>query len=332
MAGSSNRNETLVGLFVFMGLALLAALVLLFGNAREWFKDRYELKVFFEEASGVIKGSTVRFRGAKVGQVAEKPQLTSEGKVMVVLAIEEKFLIPGGSKFQIGQASLLGDKEILISPPAKESGGNIAADSEITGTAGGGLEKLQDDATEIAKEMRLLVKEARVALEAVEVSIRDIRTVATKLNRGLDTVNTKLLSDENIGNLSKSLANFERATAEAEKLGAKFDPALEDAREAFAEIKTAAQSIRTMAGNVEPALESVPDVLASIERTSDQASAAIKKVQSGEGALGALAYDRETKENLQTFIKNLKKNGILRYRDEESKEDDPRDRFRGRRR
>ena len=97
-------------------------------------------------------------------------------------------------------------------------------------------------------------------------------------------------------------------------------------------MKTAAQSVRTIAGNVEPALESVPEVLASIERTSDQASAAIEKVQSGDGALGALAYDRETKEDLQSFIKNLKKNGILRYQDEEGKEDDPRDRFRGRRR
>lgn len=332
MAGSLQRNETLVGLFVFVGLALLAALVLLFGNARDWFKDRYELKVYFDEASGVIEGSTVRFRGAKVGQVEEKPQLTSEGKVMIVLAIEERYQIPEGSRFQVGQASLLGDKEILITPPGEVSGGNIAADAEISGTSGGGLEQLQDDATEVAKEMRLLVKEARIALEAVEVSIRDIRTVASKLNQGLNTVNAKLLSDENLDHLSQSLANFERATAAAEKLGAKFDPALEEARAAFAEVKTAAQSVRTIAGNVEPALESVPEVLASIERTSDQASAAIGKVQSGDGALGALAYDRETKEDLQSFIKNLKKNGILRYRDEESKEDDPRDRFRGRRR
>ena len=69
MAGSSKPNETLVGIFVFMGLAILASLILLFGNASEWFKDRYELNVYFSEASGVIKGSTVRFRGAKVGQV-----------------------------------------------------------------------------------------------------------------------------------------------------------------------------------------------------------------------------------------------------------------------
>ncbi len=332
MAEASNRNETLVGLFVFAGLALLGGLVLMFGNARDWFKDRYELKVYFEQASGVIEGSTVRFRGAKIGQVGEKPQLTSEGKVLIVLEIEERYQIPEGSRFQVGQASLLGDKEILITPPAEESGKNIAADTKIPGETGGGLDQLQDDATEVAKEMRLLVKEARDALGIVEVSIRDIRTVASKLNQGLDRVNTRLLSDENLDHLSEALANFEKATAEAEKLGGKFEPVLEEARVAFAGVRTAAESVRTVAENVEPALEGVPEVLASIERTSDQASAAIKKVQSGDGALGALAYDRETKEDLQTFIKNLKKNGILRYRDEETKEDDPRDRYRGRRR
>ena len=332
MAGTPGKNETLVGLFVFMGLALLAALVLLFGNASDWFKDRYELKVYFSEASGVIKGSTVRFRGAKVGQVEEKPQLTAEGKVLIVLALEERYQIPEGSVFQIGQASLLGDKEILITPPTTETGVMIAENAEIAGAASGGLDQLQNDASEIAKDTRLLVKEARVALKNVEESLGEVGSVASKLNEGLDTINSKLLSDENLDNLSQALANFEKATAAAERLGLKLDPALEEARVAFAEVKTAAQSVQTVAGDVKPALENVPDVLASIERTSDEASAAIRKVQSGDGALGALAYDRETKEDLQTFIKNLKKNGILRYRDEESKEDDPRDRFRGRRR
>ena len=36
--------------------------------------------------------------------------------------------------------------------------------------------------------------------------------------------------------------------------------------------------------------------------------------------------------DMKDFVRNLKKGGILGYKDEEEKEDDPRDRFRGKRR
>ena len=59
---------------------------------------------------------------------------------------------------------------------------------------------------------------------------------------------------------------------------------------------------------------------------------AIEKVDNGEGTLGALISDKELKEDVQGFVKNLKSKGILRYKDEETPEEDPRARFRGRRR
>ena len=74
----------------------------------------------------------------------------------------------------------------------------------------------------------------------------------------------------------------------------------------------------------------MPDVIASIEQTSDVARQAIEKVQE-KGALGALVADEELKGDMKDFVRNLKENGILRYKDKESS-DDPRDRFRGRRR
>ena len=76
----------------------------------------------------------------------------------------------------------------------------------------------------------------------------------------------------------------------------------------------------------------MPRVLSSIERTANKATAAIEKVDSNKGALSALVSDKELKTDMKDFVRNLKKNGVLRYKDEEEKEDDPRERFRGRRR
>ena len=55
-------------------------------------------------------------------------------------------------------------------------------------------------------------------------------------------------------------------------------------------------------------------------------------MESGEGLLGTLAYDREVSDDAKAFVRNLKQQGILRYRDKETPEEDPRNRFRGRRR
>ncbi len=83
---------------------------------------------------------------------------------------------------------------------------------------------------------------------------------------------------------------------------------------------------------LEPALREVPKAVASLSRAADQTGAALERVESGDGLLGTLAYDREVSDDAKAFVRNLKQQGILRYRDKEVPEEDPRSRFRGRRR
>src|SRR5690349_17528312 len=65
--------ELKVGIFVAVGLAILAALVVQFGRLGEGFKTYYGLTVHFSDASGLLKGSDVLLGGAKVGRVAGPP-------------------------------------------------------------------------------------------------------------------------------------------------------------------------------------------------------------------------------------------------------------------
>ena len=76
----------------------------------------------------------------------------------------------------------------------------------------------------------------------------------------------------------------------------------------------------------------MPKAVASISRAADKAGQAIDRAEQGEGLLGTLAYDREVTDDAKVFIRNLRQQGILRYRDKETPEEDPRNRFRGRRR
>src|SRR5947207_9934658 len=99
-----NRHERglefKVGIFVFAGLAMLAALVVQFGRLGEGFKTYYSVTIQFSDASGLLKGSDVLLAGAKIGHVSDGPHLVREGHgVVVPLRIYDYVKIPAGSKF-----------------------------------------------------------------------------------------------------------------------------------------------------------------------------------------------------------------------------------------
>jgi len=332
MASNSKKTETLVGLFLLLGLALLGGIILLFGNIGDWFKGRYEIKVNFTEASGIIKGSTVRLRGAKIGEVSEKPLLLGDSKIQVILAIDDWVQIDQGASFQIGQVSLLGDKEIIISPPQHSSNLYLNPGAEVMGSKPGGLELLQNEAEVIAIDARALLQDAKVTLAKIETSMDEIRGVVSKIGTTMDTVNEHVLTDENTSSFSNTLTNLEKASDSFARIGTRLDPALDEFRLAIHEVRETNQSAKTAIERIDPALENVPQVLSSIEQTANKATAAIEKVDNNNGALGALVSDKELKSDMKDFVRNLKKNGVLRYKDEDEKKADPRDRFRGRRR
>jgi len=110
-----NRHERglefKVGIFVFVGLAMLGALLVQFGRLGEGFKTYYPLTVRFTDASGLLKGSDVLLAGARIGKVAGGPRLVREGGgVAVSLKIYDYVKVPEGTKFSVGSSGLLGDR------------------------------------------------------------------------------------------------------------------------------------------------------------------------------------------------------------------------------
>src|SRR5437016_8487685 len=133
-----NRHERglefKVGAFVFVGLSMLAALVVQFGRLGEGFKTYYAVTVRFNDASGLLKGSDVLLAGAKIGKVSGGPRLVREGNgVEVPLKIYDYVKIPEGSKITVGSSGLLGDRFVNVTMPAGQPKKFMAPNSYITG-------------------------------------------------------------------------------------------------------------------------------------------------------------------------------------------------------
>lgn len=332
MTDSPRKTEAMVGLFIFIGLAILGVLIVQFGRFGDRFIGKYPLTVIFDDAAGLIRGSEVRMGGAEIGKVAAHPALNEDVKVEVQVDIDERIRIPEGSSFQISSASILGDKLIVITPPSEPSGNYIEADAVIEGGGPSGLDALQTNAEAVSRDARKLLVDAAETMKQIDGAIGDIRTATGELTTTLRKVNEGILTDDNLASIESTLTNLEKASAGLE-------PTLADARQAIETVEGAANEAKqTFAEatarieDLEPALKEIPQAVASLSRAADQAAETLDRVEQGQGLLGTLAYDEEVSDDAKTFIRNLKQQGILRYRDTETPEEDPRTRFRSRRR
>jgi len=340
MSAQGKRTEVIVGLFLLIGLMVLGGLILQFGRFGDRLRGHYPLSVVFDDASGLIKGSDVRMGGAKIGKVAERPELNNKLKVQVELLIDERVKIPVGSEFGIESATLLGDKLVVITLPDEISTEFIKPGTRLPGAGKTGLEALQENAVKFSEDARKMIVQAEGALENLDSAVTDIRGATAGLNEMIAKINGRVLSEDNLGRFDRSLADLETTLADVKQAGTGLAPAIDEARDAIGSIKDAADGAqKTLAKADEkidalgPALEQVPGAVKSLGQVAAKAASALDQMESGEGLLGTLAYDRDVSTDAKVFIGNLRQYGILRYRDAEmAKENDPRNRYRGRRR
>lgn len=328
MPAAKKRTEVLVGLFLFIGFAMLSGLVLQFGKFSDRLRGQYPLTVVFDDASGVIKGSEVRMGGAKIGQVADLPELNDSVQVEVRLTIRQAIRIPAGSTFQINSATLLGDKLIVVIPPVDRTLGYIEPGSRLMGGGPTGLDALQNNAESVGKDAVRMMKQAEETLAKVDGAVADIQTASKQLGEAVGKINRSILADKNLAHLETTLANLASTSGDWKTASAKLEPTLAEAREAIQAIRTAAagaektlKSADLALAEANPALTKLPKAVDNFSNTTAKAGEALDRMKRGEGLLGALATDNDVALDAKAFMRNLRRHGILHYRDSSTKPD-----------
>jgi phospholipid/cholesterol/gamma-HCH transport system substrate-binding protein len=319
VSDSGKRNELVVGLFLFIGLLLLGGLILQFGRFDEYFGHQYKITVLFDDASGLIKGSEVRMGGARIGRVSKLPELTESVQVQVQLAIDKNTRIPIGSTFRIDSATLLGDKLIVIIPPAKMIGAFIDPGSHLRGSGPTGLEALQNQAQTVSEEVIRMLKEIDGTLKKADTAVEDIQAASKQLNESLGKINQTVLDEDNLSHLDKTLANLADVSSQWKQTSGKLDPAIDEIKSAAGAMKKTLSNADEAIATIKPALKGVPEAVDHIKTTAEKAGDTLDRMKRGEGMLGAFASDNDVAFDFKAFMKNLRQHGILLYRNEDSK-------------
>ena len=130
---STRSTETLVGVFVLLGLAALLFLALKAANLTSFSTEAtYPLTARFDNIGGLKARAPVRSAGVTVGRVTD---ITLDGKTyqgVVSMDIRRGFQFPKDSSAKILTSGLLGDQYVGLEPGADEA--RLAAGDTITQT------------------------------------------------------------------------------------------------------------------------------------------------------------------------------------------------------
>ena len=289
--------ELFVGLFLLLGFGVIAAMILLFGRVGKGFQKNYPINVEFGNASGLVKGCDVLLSGAKIGLVTQAPHLTGRGYTVVAsMQINQNVRIPHKSVFLIRTNGMLGDAYVDVVPPVNFDPEDFVQPGEtIVGSRVGGLDELT------AKGGRMIDTVNDEVLRKINMELDEIQ-IATR------NINARLLSEKNLKNIEETFANLKKTTEE-------FSQTSKDLDAVVAKTSEAVDSAKVMLKTVDGAAADIRLAIGDFRKLTDSANGLVKKAATGDGTLGTLISDRQTAENLKTLIANLRRSGVLFYKD-----------------
>ena len=189
----NKRLEWKVGLFVFIGLVVLAVLLIQFSKGASLFRGTYELQLHAGNVGGLKSRSGVLLAGVQVG-VVNGIELAPDGKsVTILLKIYKENVIYSDARFVIEQSGFLGDQYVAIVPGLNQ--GPVLTNHAVVNC---------EDPFNLQE----------VARNAAGF-IRRIDETALRLNEAIADVRKLVLNEETLTNLAVTVTTLRAASENA---------------------------------------------------------------------------------------------------------------------
>ena len=282
-------REVKIGIF---GVAMIILLYLgiNFIKSKNIFSRDSTFYAVYEQADGLEVSSPVIVKGFRIGTVEKISFDIATTNVIVKMSVKHQYPIPADSRAKITSTSIMGGKVIEImlgnNPTDMRSKDTIRTIYEpgILQMAGDEYGKLKDMAS----------------------------TLVEQLSRALTNINM-VLSDENVGNISATLANLNSISTNIDGLVASERPNIAAAIRDFGLIASALKDATPKLGNtfdkfsiLADSLEvQVPEVVRNFNNSISRLNTTLAKIEEGDGTLGKLVADDELYCNLTYAAEDL---------------------------
>jgi len=303
---NKSKVEWKVGLFVLMGLALAAVMVMRFSKGTG-FARTYLLHLQARDAGGIIPGSSVLMSGVPIGSIEEIHLAPDGSSVTMEAQIFTDYKISSNAVFSIGTVGFLGDRYIGVS----------AGKPDFTKKIG---YRQPGDYVNVVEAFDF----SEVAESASGLMNRLSGTV-DQLSNAVVRLDKTVLSDQSLSNVTSALANVrglsEKAAAAVENVDAlvrsntpAINGSVSNLNVFTAKLNTATDELREV---VATNRAGVTASLKNVERATERADKILQQVEQGRGLAGTLLSNEEvardasrTMSNVAVFTGNLNERGL----------------------
>lgn len=288
---SQKRYELKVGVFMFIGLALLALLVVLLTKGTTFKGSTIELQLKSENVGGLKVGASILLSGVSVGRVSGVV-LSEDGRnVTILLRVFKRHRIYNDAQFSIEKFGFLGDQYISIQP-----------------TENKGRELMDGDTVECTKPFNM-----QEAIARATETISSIGQAATNANQAITDVRRLVLTEETLKRFAGSIGQFSLVTGQA--LDAVSNVNVLVASNALP-VTMAVSNLNHFTAHLAPMAEhlnllvssnesTVTEAIGNIQRASVSLTNLMHDLESGKGVAGRLLSDEQMARSFSELTTNL---------------------------
>jgi phospholipid/cholesterol/gamma-HCH transport system substrate-binding protein len=108
--------ETTVGVFIVLGLVMIAYMTVTLGHVSFFADETYPLSARFSSVTGLRKGSPVYMLGLKIGQTEDLSLDQKDQKAVVKIQIKKEIQVYDDAIASIKTEGLIGDSYLSLDP------------------------------------------------------------------------------------------------------------------------------------------------------------------------------------------------------------------------
>ncbi|MEO8859848.1 MAG: MlaD family protein [Ginsengibacter sp.] len=294
MKSTNNTRAIIVGIFVFLGLAIFIITILTLGSQHKTFEHKVTVKSFFENVNGLQKGNNVWFSGVKVGTI-KRVNLIGNGKVEVDIDVEDQSVqyIRKDAKAKISTDGLIGNKIIEIyggtAKAAQIEAGDVLVNDKLLNT----------------DEMMNTLSKNNDNLNAIT---NDFKTISKRLVDGKGSIG-KLLTDETMADqINSVIITLHNAARNLDKLSSNvsaFTAKLNDKGNLANDLVTDTVVFTKLRATVAQ-LQGVATTSQSVINNLDKAGTTLNNgLNDKKSPIGMMLNDQQTATQLKMTLQNL---------------------------
>ncbi len=328
-------SQLRVGIFVLIGLAVLAFLILNATGDFNPFEKKLRLKARFANADGLREGAAVQLAGVDIGKVEEvnllPPDSPEDSKIEAIMSVNQTLggrpiseRIRTDSTAQLIATSVLANDKLINITPGTQKGVVVTENDVLDSTSSMSINQLTQTGNELLQQINKLAIPTNEILNKanqgegtlgrvindeslynnLDAAVGEAKLTVVKLQTTLDKVNSgdgsagKLLNDPELyNNLNNTVAQLEAISKDIRAGKGTAGKLLNDDA-LYNDTRAAINDLRDSLQEAKPAIQRLNQISESVELLT-------RELNEGKGTAGKFLKDEQLYEDTRTAISKL---------------------------